>query len=190
VAPVHPDDLPVVLLDDQHRPVGQLPKSQVHHGDTPLHLAFSSYVFDRDGRLLLTRRAPSKRAWPGVWTNSCCGHPLPGETLPAALVRRLADELGLRLLRAEPLLPDFRYRAVAPDGIVENEFCPVFAARVTGEPTPDPAEVLEFRWETWADVVDLVRVAPWAISPWAAVQIPRIAALGPEPWQAVHRPAG
>jgi isopentenyl-diphosphate delta-isomerase len=179
---VHPDDAPVVLLDEDRRPIGQLPKSQVHHQDTPLHLAFSCYVFDGAGRLLMTRRATSKRTWPGVWTNSCCGHPLPGEQSAQAASRRLGEELGLQLVRSVVALPDFSYRAVAPDGLVENEFCPVLVAAVAGEPAPDPAEVLETRWAPWSQVVDLVAAAPWAVSPWAALQVPRLAALDGPPW--------
>lgn len=184
---MHPDDAPVVLLDEQRRPVGQLPKSQVHHADTPLHLAFSCYVFDAGGRVLMTRRAATKRTWPGVWTNSCCGHPLPQEDAGAAADRRLREELGMRLERAEVVLPDFAYRAVAPDGVVENEVCPVLVGSASGEPRPDPAEVLEYRWADWEAVVELVRAAPWAVSPWAARQVPQLAALGAAPWALLNR---
>ena len=179
---MHPDEAPVVLLDEQRRPVGQLPKSQVHHDNTPLHLAFSCYVFDSAGRLLMTRRAVGKRTWPGVWTNSCCGHPLPNEPLVEAAARRLREELGVRLLRSTIALPDFEYRAVAPDGVVENEFCPVLVGAVEDKPDPDPAEVIEYHWAEWTLVVELVRVAPWLISPWAALQVPALAALHPAPW--------
>jgi isopentenyl-diphosphate delta-isomerase len=172
----------VVLRDDQLQPVGQLPKSQVHHAATPLHLAFSCYVFDGSGQLLMTRRATSKRTWPGVWTNTCCGHPLPGEGSTQAAARRLREELGLQLTRSVVALPDFSYRAVAPDGVMENEFCPVLVGAVEGIPQPDPAEVLECQWASWPDVVALVTVAPWALSPWSALQVPLLAALNRPPW--------
>ncbi len=184
---VSPDDAPVVLLDEDHRPIGELPKSQVHHARTPLHLGFSCYVFDGAGRVLMTRRATGKQTWPGVWTNTCCGHPLPGEGYAQAAARRLADELGLRLTRSAVALPDFRYRAVAPDGVVENEFCPVLVGAVDGEPHPDPTEVLEYHWAPWQQVVALVATAPWAISPWAARQIPLLA---PSPHSLIPHSAG
>jgi isopentenyl-diphosphate delta-isomerase len=184
------NDAPVVLLDENRRPTGQLPKSQVHHAETPLHLAFSCYLFDESGRLLMTRRALDKKAWPGVWTNSCCGHPLPGEDSASAAARRLREELGLRLVRSAMALPDFSYRAVDPGGVVENEFCPVLVGAVDGPPEPDPAEVLEFRWVPWAQVVGLASVAPWAISPWSALQIPQLAELGHPPWSLLDDAAG
>ncbi|MGB6165898.1 MAG: isopentenyl-diphosphate Delta-isomerase [Pseudonocardiaceae bacterium] len=174
---MHPDDAPVVLLDEDRRPIGQLPKSQVHHAATPLHLAFSCYVFDGSGRVLMTRRATSKKTWPGVWTNTCCGHPLPGEGSVQAAARRLWEELGLRLTRAAVVLPDFSYRAVAPEGVVENEFCPVLVGTVDGTPQPDPTEVLEYHWAPWQQVITLAATAPWTLSPWSARQIPQLAAL-------------
>jgi isopentenyl-diphosphate delta-isomerase len=169
----------VVLLDEDGRPAGTMPKAEVHGPDTPLHLAFSVYVFDAEGHLLVTRRALSKRTWPGVWTNSCCGHPGPGEDPAAAAERRLDEELGLHPDRLELVLPDFRYRAVAADGIVEHEVCPVFFTHLDGAqpiPLPDRDEVADWRWVPWASFRAVAGTAPWAISPWAVEQV---AALPP-----------
>ena len=165
----------VVLLDEAGRPAGTMPKAEVHGPDTPLHLAFSVYLFDAGGRLLVTRRALGKRTWPGVWTNSCCGHPGPGEDPAAAAERRLGQELGLRPDRLELVLPDFTYRAVAADGIVEHEVCPVFFAWVDGDPepppAPDPDEVADWRWVPWPSFRAVAATAPWALSPWSVEQV-------------------
>ncbi|MFI7483908.1 isopentenyl-diphosphate Delta-isomerase [Kocuria sp. M1R5S2] len=161
----------VVLLDDAHRPVGTAPKATVHTADTPLHLAVSCYVLDDDGRLLLTRRALGKKTWPGVWTNSFCGHPGPGEELAVAVARRAGQELGLELTGVTEVLPEFRYRAVDASGVVENEFCPVFVARASGEPRPQPSEVAEVAWVAPGDLLAAARSAPFLLSPWLLEQV-------------------
>ena len=168
------DDL-VVLLDEAGRPVGQAEREQIHGADTPLHLAFSCYLFDEAGRLLLTRRALTKRSWPGVWTNSCCGHPRPGESPAQAVARRVPDELGLSVRDLRLVLPDFRYRAVDASGVVENELCPVWVGTAEGVLNPDPAEVMDAAWADWATVVGLAAGAPAVLSPWSAEQVPQLA---------------
>lgn len=168
------DDL-VVLLDEAGRPIGQAPRERVHGTDTPLHLAFSCYLFDEAGRLLLTRRALTKRSWPGVWTNSCCGHPRPGEPPVQAVARRVADELGLIVRDLRLVLPDYRYRAVDASGVVENELCPVWVGTAQGVLNPDPDEVMDACWADWATVVALAAGAPAMLSPWSAEQVPHLA---------------
>jgi isopentenyl-diphosphate delta-isomerase len=182
----------VILLDDAGQAIGTADKATVHHAATPLHLAFSSYVFDERGRLLLTRRAFVKKTWPGVWTNSCCGHPLPGEPLEDAVRRRLSDELGLVPTTVELVLPQFRYRAEMPDGVVENELCPVFRVGFTGELTPDPAEVAAYKWVDWPgdDVQAGLEAAVGAeLSPWCVLQLQELARLGEVPgeWTVADR---
>jgi isopentenyl-diphosphate delta-isomerase len=161
----------VVLLDESGRPCGAAPRDGVHTTDTPLHLAFSCYLFDAAGRLLLTRRAVTKRSWPGVWTNSFCGHPRPDEAPEEAVHRRGRDELGATLRDLRCLLPAFRYRAVDPRGVVENELCPVFTATCDGDLSPAPDEVEELRWVAIDDLRAAATAAPWALSPWLVEQL-------------------
>ncbi len=168
----------VTLLSADGAAIGVLAKDAVRTTDTPLHLAFSCHVFDRDGRLLVTRRALAKRTWPGVWTNSFCGHPRPGEDMIAAVHRRALDELGLRITEVTLVLPDYRYRAVDASGIVENEICPVHIARLDGSVSPDPDEVSEWAWVDPVEFAEAVAAAPFAFSPWLVEQLPRLRDLG------------
>lgn len=173
----------VVLLDAQRRPIGSQRKAEVHHGNTPLHLAFSVHVLDDDDSTLLTRRAVTKRTWPGVWSNACCGHPAPGEDLLDAVTRRLSSELGLATQSITLELPDFAYRARDATGVVENEVCPVFLARVSGHrpsPVVDDDEVAEWVWLPYAEAALLARGHPWLLSPWSVLQFAELggAALG------------
>ncbi|TLM82236.1 isopentenyl-diphosphate Delta-isomerase [Pseudarthrobacter sp. NamE2] len=161
----------VVLLDAEGQHCGSAPKREVHHEDTPLHLAFSCYVFDEAGRVLVTRRALTKTAWPGVWTNSFCGHPAPGESIIGAVRRRARWELGMEISDVEQCLPHFRYKAVDANGIVENEVCPVFTATIAGGLRPRQSEVCEYRWVPAPDLVAASEAAPWAFSPWLVLQL-------------------
>lgn len=165
----------VVLVDETGEAVGCADRTTVHTEATPLHQAFSAYLFDPTGAVLVTRRALAKATWPGVWTNSCCGHPRPGEPVEEAARRRIREELGLQLGPLVPLLPDFRYRAVDASGIVEHEICPVYAGFVADRAlAPDPAEVAEWAWVPWTDLVAAVSATPQVYSPWAALQVPLI----------------
>ncbi len=161
----------VVLLDARGRPCGTAPKHAVHNDHTPLHLAFSCYVVDDAGRVLLTRRAAAKRTWPSTWTNACCGHPLPGETLRQAVTRHLRDELGVTVGHLAVALPDFAYRATMFDGTVEHELCPVVVATIIGDVVPHPTEADAAEWVEWAVLVARAVHAPATLSPWSVHQI-------------------
>lgn len=179
-----PDTEVVVLLAEDGTPLGTHEKATVHTLDTPLHLAFSTHVFDGEGRILVTRRSLGKKAWPGVWTNSFCGHPAPGEAFEDAVTRRAARELGITVQDIRPALPDFRYRAVDASGIVENEICPVYTALAASAVDPLPDEVMDYQWVDAAELVRAVTATPWAFSPWLTLQLPLLypqGADGPGP---------
>jgi isopentenyl-diphosphate delta-isomerase len=160
----------VVLLDDEGRAIGTAPKSSVHGADTALHLAFSCHVVNEEGQVLVTRRALHKKTWPGVWSNSFCGHPKPAEPVLAAVHRRAEFELGLTLHDIELALPLFRYRATDANGIVEHEVCPVYTALTYDEPVLNPLEVVDARWVDPAELAASLRSTPWAFSPWLVLQ--------------------
>lgn len=165
----------VVLVDNQGNSVGTAKKDEVHNANTPLHLGFSVYVFNKQGKFLLTQRAKSKKTFPGVWSNTCCGHPAPGEKTKDAVKRRLKEELGLEVKEIELILPDFRYRAQM-GGVAENEICPVFVALVDQEPNRNPKEVESFKWVNWMDFIKRVEEKPESLSSWCVGQVKKIKA--------------
>jgi isopentenyl-diphosphate delta-isomerase len=171
----------VVLVDDAGRALGAIPKRTAHHEATPLHLAFSCYVFDGDGRLLLSRRAAHKPTWPGVWTNSFCGHPGPGEDMVAAVHRRAEQELGVTLGSLELVLPRFRYEATMANGVRENELCPVFVASTADEVRADPAEVDGTEWVAWEAFRTAVLDGSRPVSPWCVEQVAALAGVETSP---------
>lgn len=164
----------IVLLDDDLQEIGAAPKLASHHMHTPLHRAFSCYIFDDKGRFLVTQRALSKKVWPGVWTNSVCGHPGPGESFEDAIARRAADELGMTVTDITSLLPDYRYTTPPYEGIIENEFCPVFAARLATSSSVNPEEVEAYEWQTWDAYIADVEANPDKYSYWAKDQLTQL----------------
>ena len=144
----------VVLINDNNTPVGTEDKYMVHTGQTPLHRGFSLFIINSKQELLLQQRSSKKIAWPNVWSNSVCGHPLPGETTTEAVIRRAAFELNIDLKESDihTLIPDYRYR-YEHHGIVENEICPVNVVFGDFDPKPNPDEVRDFRWVKWVEFI-------------------------------------
>lgn len=171
----------VVLVDDDGEAVGVAPRASVHGAATPRHLGFSCYVVDDRDRVLLTRRAWTKRTFPGVWTNSLCGHPRPGEPLVDAVRRRADDELGLGLRAVRLVLPAFRYRAEMA-GVVEDELCPVVVAVAAGVPRPAPEEVDALEWAPWSQFRAEVLEGGRPVSPWCREQVALLPAGPPGSW--------
>lgn len=162
----------VVLLDENGCAIGRADKARIHTKDTPLHSAFSIFLFDQNGQMLVQQRAWSKRTWPGVWSNACCGHPAPGESVADAAQRRLAQELGLEDVHLQLALPHFYYRAEYL-GIVENEICPVFIGLCENCPEFAPEEVAAVDWIDWRAFAEgdptFAEYSPW--SKWEAKQL-------------------
>lgn len=165
----------LVYVDESGNPIATQAKPLVHHAETELHLAFSIFLFNSKGELLLQQRAMSKKTWPGVWSNSCCGHVMLHERTIDAARRRLKYELGLSGIEMIEMLPNFRYRA-EKDGIVENEICPVFVGFSDAKPVPNPDEVGATKNIAWSDFLALVREPSSGISPWAREEAELLAA--------------
>ncbi len=133
----------VILVNEEDRSVGVEEKTAAHVAGL-LHRAFSIFVFDGAGRLLLQRRAPGKYHSAGRWSNTCCGHPRPGESLEGAAHRRLGEEMGFSCLLTR--IAVYRYRAALDNGLFENEVDHLLVGKFDGEPSPDPGEAAEWRW--------------------------------------------
>ncbi len=163
------DDM-IVMVDENNNAIGTERKLPAHNAETKLHQAFSVFLFNEKGELLLQQRALTKKTWPGVWSNSCCGHVMLHETVENAAKRRLKYELGVTGVELTVVLPDFRYRA-EKDGVVENEICPVLVCFFSGQPHPNPAEVNDIRWVFWDEFIKNVSDPANGYSPWAVEEV-------------------
>jgi len=158
----------LILVDADDREVGVGEKMQTHR-EGALHRAFSVFVFDRAGRLLLQRRAAAKYHSGGLWSNTACGHPRPGEATLTAARRRLREEMGFDCWLREAFA--FVYRAEFPDGLVEHEYDHVFVGRFDGAPAPDPDEVEDWRWVTQDELRRALRDEPGHYSQWLKLAV-------------------
>ena len=166
------EQLLVELVDQAGNASGSCPVREAHTAPGRLHRAFSVLLYDPAGRVLLQRRAAVKTRFALRWSNTCCGHPAPGEDLVAAASRRLAEELGITAAQITPLAEAgvFRYRA--EDGAtkrVEHEWDHVLVATLTsGAPAPDESEVREVRWASPGTLGADVAARPDDFTPWLA----------------------
>ncbi len=160
----------VVLVDEDDNVLGTAPKSSVHTAATPLHRAFSLFLFDvPQGRLLLQQRSHVKKTWPLVWSNSVCGHPGLDETNVDAAKRRLAHELRMSATHIEQAAP-YRY-CFTRDGVMENEICPILVGLTLDQPNPNRDEVEATRWVRWQDFLQEIETKPGFYSPWCEEEV-------------------
>ncbi len=155
----------LIVVDAQDNELGVLSKGECHDGQGILHRAFSLFLFDRQGRLLVQQRAAEKRLWPLYWANSCCSHPRAGETMAEATERRMIEELGVRA----PLhfVYKFRYQESYENLGAEHELCWVYVGRA--EPfqlQPNPAELADWRYLSAPEVDALMADPAAAVAPW------------------------
>ncbi len=155
----------VVLVDKKNNVLGTAPKLIVHNKNTPLHRGFSVFLFNKEGLLLLQQRSRSKKTWPLVWSNSCCGHPQLNEANIDAAKRRLHFELGIQANDIYEILPNFSYR-VEKNGIVENEICPILVGFTNQIPTINKDEVNDIAWIAWNKFTQDAKNNPDGYSPW------------------------
>ena len=167
----------LILVDENDQIVGYEEKLLAHRDGGMLHRAFSVFIVNSDGQLLLQRRAKTKYHFPGIWTNTCCSHPLRGEILEEAVRQRLLFEMGIDVDLHEEF--SFVYRAEdAASGLVEHELDHVFVGTFDGDPQCNADEVDDWKWVTLAALQEDLADASDAYSPWFKVALPTLVEKG------------
>jgi isopentenyl-diphosphate delta-isomerase len=169
----------VILVDEENNQIGVADKETVHTKNTPLHRAFSLFLFNGKKQLLITKRASDKKTFPGVWTNSVCGHIAPGEDIQDAVIRRVKEELQITVDAIHEIAP-YRYRFADQHGIVENEICPIFIGCTDEEPILNKKEVEDWKWIDWKTFLEIIHEKPGTYSPWSEQEAVILQRIDPE----------
>lgn len=165
---------PLILVDAHDREIGRLDKAACHDGEGMLHRAFSLFVFNPDGALLMQQRAAGKRLWPGFWSNSCCSHPRAGEVMDDAVQRRLQEELGLRVRLH--FVYKFEYAARYGNLGSEHELCSVFVGVTDQTPVINRTEIDDWRWIEPSALDDELAAHGDRLTPWFKLEWQRLKA--------------
>ena len=163
----------VILVDAGDRQTGVMEKMEAHEKGL-LHRAFSVFIFNSKGEMLLQQRAMGKYHSAGLWTNACCSHPYPGEETKAAAQRRLQEELGF-VVPVEKLF-DFVYKASFDNGLTEHEFDHVFAAQYDGPIHFNPEEVMACKYRSMIEITNSLQSGPQHYTAWFRLAFPKIEA--------------
>lgn len=158
----------VILVDERDREVGSAEKLEAH-AEGKLHRAFSIFVFNPDGHLLLQQRASAKYHSGSLWSNTCCGHPRPGESICAAARRRLREEMNFNCELHEAF--EFVYRAEFENNLIEHEYDHVLVGEFSGVPAPNAAEVEAWTWVALDELKKSIRERPEEYTYWLRVAL-------------------
>ena len=161
---VSSEDEQLILVDSSDNEVGHLSKALCHDGGGVLHRAFSLFLFNESGELLLQKRSETKRLWPGFWSNSCCSHPRRGESMDTATARRLNDELNIDTSLEH--VYRFCYTANFGEAGSENELCHVYLGTVDGDPQPNNSEISSVRFLSSNKLEQELNDSPQRFTPW------------------------
>ncbi len=169
----------LILVDSDDRDIGTMSKMDCHVGSGVLHRAFSIFLFNSDGEVLMQKRSAEKPLWPLYWSNSCCSHPRYGESMELAVQRRMQDELGVQC----PLtfLYKFEYQASFEDVGAEHEVCSVYRGQYDGPINANETEIADLRFFTPAEVDDKIEIEPDVFTPWFKLEWSRIMQDFPAP---------
>jgi isopentenyl-diphosphate delta-isomerase len=163
----------VILVDSDDREVGVMEKMEAHK-QAVLHRAFSVFLFNSQGKMLLQQRALTKYHSAGLWTNTCCSHPRPGESVENAASRRLFEEMGIAASISKAF--DFIYKAELPDELTEYEFDHVFVGIYDADVHPNHLEVANFVYQTIEEVTANLQSYPDKYTVWFKIAFPRVVA--------------
>jgi isopentenyl-diphosphate Delta-isomerase len=161
----------VVLVNENDIETGLIGKMEAHE-KALLHRAFSVFVFNSKNELMLQQRALTKYHTPGLWTNTCCSHPRPGENVNDAAYRRLQEEMGFTCELKKVF--DFVYRAPFENGLTEHEFDHVFMGNFEGEPEINPEEVNAWKWIDLDELKKDIHANPSDYTVWFKIAFPRV----------------
>jgi isopentenyl-diphosphate Delta-isomerase len=161
----------VILVDENDVAIGKSEKLQAHI-DGLLHRAFSVFIFNSKGEMLLQQRAVSKYHSGGLWTNACCSHPTPGEETGAAAIRRLQEEMGFTV-PVEKVF-DFLYRAKFDNDLTEHEFDHVYIGTYEGDIFFNEQEVMNYCYQSMADIRQSMKLNPEKYTAWFQIAFPKI----------------
>jgi isopentenyl-diphosphate Delta-isomerase len=161
----------VILVNEKDEEVGTMEKMEAHQRGL-LHRAFSVFIFDKQGRMLLQQRAQQKYHGAHLWTNACCSHPYPGEITQKAAVRRLKEELGFTAQLDEVFA--FLYKADVENNLVEHEYDHVFAGEYEGVINPNEAEVANVDYRKMVDIKTDIEINSSHYTSWFKIAFPRI----------------
>ena len=162
----------LILVDPDDREIGSLSKAECHDGNGILHRAFSLFLFNDQGELLLQKRSAEKRLWPKYWSNTCCSHPRQGESMDLATERRLQQELNTAATLE--FIYKFEYQAQFADRGSENELCWVFLGRLSGEAIANESEIEELRFVSVSDLHEEIDTVPERFTPWFKMEWQRL----------------
>lgn len=161
----------VILVDVDDCEIGVMEKMEAHK-QAVLHRAFSVFLFNPQGKMLLQQRALTKYHSAGLWTNTCCSHPRPGETLDDAVTRRLIEEMGITAKVSKAF--DFIYQAELPDHLNEHEFDHVFIGNYDDEVRPNHLEVANFVYQSIEEVAANLQSHPEKYTVWFKIAFPKV----------------
>lgn len=161
----------VILVDERDEPVGTMGKMEVHQ-KALLHRAFSVFILNTKGELLLHKRAPNKYHSAGLWTNACCSHPRPGEDTLVAAKKRLQEEMGIKTSLKKAF--HFMYKASFENGLTEYEFDHLFIGKYDGEISPDKNEVSDYCYKSIDEIKNSLITHPQKYTEWFKIAFPKV----------------